>query len=122
MQDDLLFERVLLAVPQLDGVEDAAVDGARDLKEGASARGSILSWGRGGRTRNVPSLSIDYNSLLSSDLPALPCDVTFLIAVQEEKQQGEVLAHKFIFALESSVLKSRFCGAGNFAGENGGAL
>ena len=70
----------------------------------------------------MSSLSIDYNSLLSSNLPALPYDVTFLILDKEEKQQGEVLAHKFIFALNSPVFKSRFCGAGNFAGENGEAL
>ena len=80
--------------------------------------GSILSSGRVGRTRNVSSLSIGYHCLLSSDLPALPYDVIFLITNQEERQQGEVLAHKFIFALNSPVFKSRFCGAGNFAGEN----
>ena len=64
------------------------------------------------------SLPIDYNNLLSLDHPALPYDVTFLISNQEKEYQGEVQAHKFVFALNSPVFKSRFCGAGNFAGKN----
>ena len=64
------------------------------------------------------SFSIDYNILLSSDHPAIPYDVTFLISDQEKKKQGEIQAHKFIFALNSLFFKSRFCGAGNFAGQN----
>ena len=64
------------------------------------------------------SLSIDYNSLLSSDHPGVPYDVTFLITNQEKEHQGYVQAHKFIFALNSPVFKSRFCGDGNFAGTN----
>ena len=64
------------------------------------------------------SFSIDYNILLSSGHPAIPYDVTFLISDQEKKKQGEIQAHKFIFALNSPFLKSRFCGAGKFAGQN----
>ena len=62
-------------------------------------------------------LSIDYNGLLSSDLPGLPYDVAFLIFDHEKEKQSEV-HHKFIFALDSPVFKSRFCSSGNFADMN----
>ena len=66
----------------------------------------------------MSSHSIDYSRLLSSDLPIVPYDVTFLICNEEKEQLGEVQGHKFIFALNSPVFKSMFCGAGNFAGKN----
>ena len=65
----------------------------------------------------MSSHSIDYNSLLSeSDPPiGLPYDVTFLIFNREKELQGEVQGHKFIFAHNSSVFRTKFCGAGDFA-------
>ena len=70
----------------------------------------------------MSTLPIDYNSLtsllLSSDPPAIPYDVTFLIFDEDKVKQGEVQAHKITFALNSPVLRNKFCGAGNFADKN----
>ena len=61
------------------------------------------------------SFSIDYNTQLSSDPPTVPYDITFLIYNQEKELQGEIQAHKFLFAHNSSVFRIKFCGAGDFA-------
>ena len=64
-------------------------------------------------------LTIDYNSLLSSDPPfGVPYDVNFLIFDQNKEKQGEVPGHKFIFAVNSPVFGTKFCGAGDFADKN----
>ena len=51
--------------------------------------------------------------------PTVPYDVTFLIINQKEEKLGEVHAHKFIFAQNSSFFSSffriKFYGAGDFA-------
>ena len=63
-------------------------------------------------------LSIDYSRLVSSNPPIIPYDVTFLISNEEKGQQGEVQGHKFVFALNSPIFRTKFCGAGDFADKN----
>ena len=61
-------------------------------------------------TSDLVNYNLQVQELLTSDPPAIACDVTYRVLDPKGKLEGEVSGHKFLLALASPVFRRGFYG------------